>query len=166
MARPKSGAFDTAQQPKARPTRHGSRQGCRKDSFGISTLMFENRTATCYMMDIRTLQASLTMTPNLGYSENDLTADLRRWWDDQVADPNDPFAEPRPSRSGTIFDVVPAVDSLGVVEVLITIEKHVNCEVPVGIIRPGGYRNFEEMIADLLPKTRAFAMKQRKKEAA
>ena len=106
------------------------------------------------------------MSTGLGYSEDDLTADLRTWWDDEVADADDPFGDPRPARTGTIFEVVPAVDSLGVVTALITIEKHVKFEVPPRIIRPGGYRSFEEMISDLLPKIRALVIKQRKKEAA
>jgi acyl carrier protein len=99
------------------------------------------------------------------YSEDALIADLRRWWDEQVADEEDPFADPPRPRAGTIFEVVPVVDSLGVVSALVTIEKHLDFEIPPQIIKPGGYRNFEEMIADLLPKVRALLIK-RKKEAA
>ncbi|MEX0697738.1 MAG: hypothetical protein WD099_09355 [Dongiaceae bacterium] len=106
------------------------------------------------------------MSSSLGYSEDELTADLRSWWDDQVADANDPFANPVPHQPGTIFEVVPVIDSLGVVTALITMEKHVKFEIPPRIIKAGGYRSFEEMIADLLPKVRALAIKKRKKEAA
>lgn len=119
------------------------------------------------MMDIRTIEGESTMNTHLGYSEDDLTADLRSWWDDQVADADDPFADPQPPpRTGTIFEVLPVVDSLGVVTALITIEKHVQFELPPGIIKAGGYRSFEEMVGDLLPKVRALVIKQRKKEAA
>ena len=106
------------------------------------------------------------MSTDLAYSEDDLTADLRTWWNDQIANADDPFADPRPPRSGTIFEVVPMIDSLGVVAALITIEKHVNFEVPPRIIKAGGYKDFEEMIADLLPKVSALAIKRRRKEAA
>lgn len=106
------------------------------------------------------------MDTDLGYSEDDLKADLRAWWDDQVSTEDDPFADPQPPRTGTIFEVVPAIDSLGVVEALITIEKHLKCEVPPRIIKAGGYRDFEEMAGDLLPKIRALVIKQRKKDAA
>ena len=106
------------------------------------------------------------MTSDLDYSEDDLAADLKVWWDDQVADVDDPFADPRPPREGTIFEVVPVVDSLGVVTALLTIEKHVNFEVPARIIKAGGYRNFEEMLAHLLPRVRSLAIQRRKKEAA
>lgn len=106
------------------------------------------------------------MRINPSYSENTLIADLRKWWNEQVADEEDPFADPHQPRSGTIFEVIPSVDSLGVVAALITIEKHLNFEIPPQIIKPGGYRNFEEMIADLLPKVRTLLIKQRQKEAA
>ena len=106
------------------------------------------------------------MSGDLGYSEDDLAVDLRSWWDDQVADADDPFADPLPPKAGTIFEVVPVVDSLGVVTALITIEKHVKFEVPPSIIKPGGYRTFEEMLAHLLPRIRALKIQRRKKEAA
>jgi len=105
------------------------------------------------------------MRINPSYSEDALIAALRSWWNEQVGDEEDPFADtPRP-RSGTIFEVVPVVDSLGVVSALVTIEKHLGFEIPPQIIKPGGYRNFEEMVADLVPKVRALLIK-RQKEAA
>jgi len=104
------------------------------------------------------------MSTGLGYSEDDLTRDLRTWWDEEVG-ADDPFADPRPPRAGTIFEVMPEVDSLGVVTALITIEKHVGFEAPARIIRAGGYRSFDEMAGDLLPKIRALAIKKRKEAA-
>jgi hypothetical protein len=106
------------------------------------------------------------MSSYLDYSEDDLTADLKVWWNDQVADQDDPFADPRPPREGTIFEVVPVVDSLSVVTALLTIEKHVKFEVPVRIIKAGGYRSFEEMLAHLLPRVRSLVLQRRKKDAA
>lgn len=103
------------------------------------------------------------------YSEDALTDDLRAWWDDEVGGADDPFADPKPP-SGTIFDVLPAIDSLGAVNGLITIEKHVGFEVPPRIIRRGGYSSFEDMMSDLLPKVRAMLDQRRqtprRKEAA
>jgi len=106
------------------------------------------------------------MSSAFDYSEDDLVADLKVWWSDQVADADDPFADPRSPREGTIFEVVPVVDSLGVVTALVTIEKHVNFKVPASIIKAGGYRSFEEMRAHLLPRVRSLALQRRKKEAA
>jgi hypothetical protein len=105
------------------------------------------------------------------FSEAALIADLKVWWDDQVGGEADPFSE-KPSTSGTIFDVIPTVDSLGVVTGLITIEKHVGFKVPARVIRRGGYNNFEEMVADLMPKVKVLIEKKQtvgpksKKEAA
>lgn len=103
------------------------------------------------------------------YSENALIDDLRTWWDGEVGGADDPFADPKPP-SGTIFDVLPAIDSLGAVNGLLTIEKHVGFEVPSRIIRRGGYSSFEDMTSDLVPKVRAMVDRHRqaprRKEAA
>ena len=103
------------------------------------------------------------------YSEALLSDDLREWWDAEVGGADDPFADPKPI-SGTIFDVLPAIDSLGDVTGLLTIEKHVGLEVPSRIIRRGGYSSFEDMTSDLLPKVRAMVERRRqtprRKEAA
>lgn len=106
------------------------------------------------------------MSVDLGYSETDLAADLRTWWDEQVNLDNDPFADPSPPRVGTIFEVLPVVDSLGVVTGLLTVEGHINMKAPPRLIKRGGYRNVEEMVGDLLPKVRAYVLGQRKQEAA
>ena len=103
------------------------------------------------------------------YQEEGLTDDLRAWWDGEVGAVDDPFSEPK-SATGTIFDVIPTIDSLGAVNGLLTIEKHVGFEVPPRIIRPGGYTSFNDMTADLLPKVRAMVERRqqapRRKEAA
>ena len=110
---------------------------------------------------------------NSDYDEAKLVKDLQSWWDDQVGGAaDDPFASPAPPKA-TIFDVLPAVDSLGVVSGLVTIEKHVGMKIPARIIRRGGYKDFNDMTADLLPKVKALVEKNKakpskgsKKEAA
>jgi len=101
----------------------------------------------------------------LGYSESDLTNDLRDWWDEEVVGSNDPFAEPKPA-NGTIYEVQPEVDSLAVVKRLVIIDKQVGFEIPASVVRRGGYRSFDDMVADLLPKIRAHYIKHRKKKQA
>jgi len=92
--------------------------------------------------------------------EGELIKDLQAWWDDQVGGgPDDPFADPPPS-TGTIFDVIPVIDSLGVVTALITIEKHAGFKVPPRVIRRGGYNSFDDMVSDLLPKVHALVAKK------
>ena len=103
----------------------------------------------------------------LGYSENDLARDLRAWWDEQVGNGDDPFADPVPSRGpDTIFEVIPELDSLAMVEGLITAEKHVGFEIPPCVIRRGGYSSFDDMVGDLLPKLRDEASKRNRSEKA
>ena len=98
-------------------------------------------------------------SPN--YDETALVHDLKAWWEDQVEGlGDDPFAGPSIPK-GTIFDVLPAVDSLGVVSGLITIEKHIGIKVPARVVRKGGYKDFEDMASDLLPKVKALVEKSK-----
>ena len=99
------------------------------------------------------------------YSEDLLLQNLRAWWDHQTGvGEDDPFADPKP-RLGTIFEVIPAIDSLAMVSGLLTIEKDVGFEVSPSIIRRGGYQNFEDMVTDLLPKIRKLVEKRNKEVA-
>ncbi len=97
------------------------------------------------------------MARRIGYSEVELLRDLRKWWEEEVG-AKDPFAQPK--RADTIYDLQPEIDSLAVVACLVIIEKHVGFEVSPTLIRRGGYRSFEDMVADLFPKIRALAKKQ------
>lgn len=95
----------------------------------------------------------------MDYADEDLIRLLREEWDEQAGG-DDPFAEPTPApQDETIYEVQPVVDSLGVVRILLTVEKHIGFEVPPCIIRRGGYSSFEDMIADLLPKIRTLQKK-------
>lgn len=96
-----------------------------------------------------------------GFDEIALIKDLQDWWSDHVGGgPDDPFADPAPTATGTIFDVIPVIDSLGVVTGLLTFEKHVGFKVPPRIIRRGGYNSFDDMVSDLLPKVYALVAKK------
>ena len=86
----------------------------------------------------------------VGFDKKALLADLKTWWDAQVGK-DDPFALPKPP-PGTIMDVLPNIDSLATVEALVVMEKHLPCEVPPTVIRPGGYHSFEDLTQDMLPK--------------
>jgi acyl carrier protein len=46
----------------------------------------------------------------------------------------------------------PAVDSLVIVEVLVEVEALVDCDLPLSLIRKGGYYSVDDVIADLLPR--------------
>jgi hypothetical protein len=99
-----------------------------------------------------------------GFDEQALLLDLQTWWDDQVGS-NDPFAPPAPP-SGTIMDALPAVDSLATVTALIVIEKHLPCEVPPSVIRPGGYHGFDDLSQDMIPKLQALVDKHLRRQKA
>lgn len=95
---------------------------------------------------------------DLGYDERELERELRSWCEREFDDgANDPFAQPRPAK-GTIYDVVPAIDSLAAVTGLVIVEKHIGFELPpkaVGqIIRRGGYMGTDDIVNDILPKVR------------
>ncbi len=53
---------------------------------------------------------------------------------------------------GNVFGPEPSLDSLVMVEALIELEEHVPFELPIELIRPGGYESVDEMIDDLLPQ--------------
>lgn len=97
-----------------------------------------------------------------GFDEAALLRDLRTWWDAEVGG-DDPFAPPKPP-AGTIFDALPAIDSLGVVTGLVVIEAHLPCKVPLRLIRPGGYKSFEDLVANLTPKLRDLVKKHTQKQ--
>ena len=46
----------------------------------------------------------------------------------------------------------PIVDSLVVVEVLVEVESIVNCELPLSLIRRGGYYSVDDAVGHLVPK--------------
>lgn len=85
------------------------------------------------------------------FNEATIRTELQAWWDSEVDSSDDPFAAPKPP-AGTIFDVVPAVDSLSVATALVAVEKHVGFKVPPRVIQRGGYNSFDEMVNDLVPK--------------
>jgi hypothetical protein len=102
---------------------------------------------------------------DLGYDETALAADLKTWWEEEGGGADDPLAAPK-IPAGTIFDAVPAIDSLGVVAGLLAIEKHVPFKIPVRIIRRGGYDGFDDLKNDLIVKMRALAKHHYDKQAA
>lgn len=95
-------------------------------------------------------------TNTLSYDEAALKEDLQNWWNEEVSATGDPFAEPK-GPTGTIFDALPNLDSLSALKGLLTVEEHVPFEVPVQVIRRGGYYSFDDLAGDLLPKLRRLA---------
>jgi hypothetical protein len=77
-----------------------------------------------------------------------LIAALAEWWDAEISKREaDPF-----SVSGTLYDVVLEIDSLSTLSALLVIEKLVGFEIPVSVVKPGGYQDCQEMIDHLVPE--------------
>jgi hypothetical protein len=86
------------------------------------------------------------------FPESEIRRRFTSWWNDEVARlESDPFA---PKEKGTLYDVVPDIDSLSIVESLVIAENILKCKVPAKIIRSGGYSSAAEMIAHLMPELR------------
>ncbi len=92
--------------------------------------------------------------PKIEFPEDDVRAILQEWFASE--DPNDPFSEPN-----TLAAIPIALDSLRVVNVLLTLEERLSIEIPVTVIKRGGYRTENEMLGHLLPKIMTHFEKQR-----
>lgn len=85
--------------------------------------------------------------------EKEIRKAIEQWWAKQDAErANDPF-KPLP-QVGTLYEVLPAIDSLTIMDAILEIEKVVQFEIPVSCIKKGGYESREEMITHLLKQIR------------
>jgi hypothetical protein len=88
------------------------------------------------------------------FPEEELKAALKDWWSKEALERSeDPFA-PAPQKISTIYDLLPALDSLAIMNSFLIVGKILGMEIPVGLVKPGGYYSQEEMMGDLLPKIR------------
>jgi len=86
-----------------------------------------------------------------------LEEDIRAWWK-QVEAEGDALADAATSGdlSGgkDIWDGMPVIDSKVVTETSPIFERHLGIPLDSRDIRPGGYSDVEDMISDLVPKTK------------
>jgi hypothetical protein len=105
------------------------------------------------------MSASVTATTpaaTTAFPERKLKEAISKWWDEETSSRlNDPFAVP-----GTLYDVLTEIDSLSAVNVLLVIELILGFEPPESVIRPGGYRDKNDMIDHLLPALRNLFIKR------
>ena len=86
------------------------------------------------------------------FPEHELRTALTDFWKKQIKDrQTDPFA-PKPSGGGTLYDLLPALDSLTIVRSFVVVEKVLKMKIPVGLVKKGGYDSREQMLQDLIPK--------------
>jgi hypothetical protein len=81
------------------------------------------------------------------------------WAEEAIKRVDDPFA-PDPKTIGTIYDLLPELDSLTIVRSFIILERILEMDVPVALVRPGGYHDHQQMLDDLLPKLRKLHAKR------
>ena len=96
------------------------------------------------------MEAKISQSKRQAFPERELLAALEQWWEKEVDD--DPFADP--AKKGTLYDLLPTVDSLTLVNMLLTLESLLGFSLPISVIKRGGYRTKEEMTKHLLPRIR------------
>jgi len=83
-----------------------------------------------------------------------LEADLKAWWDSQ----NDDWdaivsgTKPMPLGGPDLWDRMPVVDSKVIARASPIFRRHLGISLDPTLIKKGGYRSFNEMIGDLVPK--------------
>src|SRR5260221_733985 len=82
----------------------------------------------------------------VGFPREEVERAMRKWWQDRL---NDPFG-PAKGKKNTLYEILPAIDSLSVTDVLLVVEEIVGFEIPVEVVKRGGYENDDEMISHLL----------------
>jgi hypothetical protein len=87
--------------------------------------------------------------------EKELREAMTQWWNEQQLDRrNDPFAP------NTLYDALTDIDSLSAVNVLLVLDPIVDMTLPDSIIKPGGYRDRQEMIDHLIPSIKKLFSKR------
>jgi hypothetical protein len=96
-----------------------------------------------------------------GFPEEQLSSTLQKWWAQEALERNnDPFS-PVKKLAGTVYELLPALDSLAIVRSLLRIEEVLGMEVPVSLVKAGGYHSQQEMLNDLVPKLRRLYEKRK-----
>jgi hypothetical protein len=82
-----------------------------------------------------------------------LVAELEAWFEEETAAIDGSVEAGAPSGTGgSIMGMRPAIDSKRVIDATVVTKKILEIELPPQIIKAGGYRSCEEMIADMVPK--------------
>jgi hypothetical protein len=86
------------------------------------------------------------------FLESEVEQDLLDFWKEEAQE-RDAFADgEKVVQEGTIYDLLPQIDSLTVVRSFARLEVLLEIEIPCGIVKRGGYSSHEEFTRDLLPK--------------
>src|SRR5690348_9919206 len=84
-----------------------------------------------------------TKTQVARFPEEQINAALIQFWKREALDrADDPFA-PVPKIACTLYELLPALDSLTIVRSFLVIEQILEFPVPVALVKPGGYYSQE-----------------------
>lgn len=81
------------------------------------------------------------------FPEEDVISILRDWFESEA--PEESKEDPN-----TLYAIPIALDSLRVVSILLTLEEKMDFEIPISVIKRGGYRSSTEMLEHLVPRIR------------
>jgi hypothetical protein len=115
-------------------------------------MMFENRTMEA--------QAHVASAATPVGKAAEIAADIRAWWETESTDWDAAVtgADPGDLPGGRdLWDGMPQVDSKAIARTSPIFERHLGIPLDVRLIRPGGYTNIDDAIADLVPKMEAAA---------
>jgi hypothetical protein len=87
------------------------------------------------------------------FPESRIRECITTWWNEEIDKrKKDPFA-PK-DKKHTLYEVLPVIDSLAILESMIIIEQILDQKIPAKVIKQGGYESEDEMITHLLPQLR------------
>ena len=94
------------------------------------------------------------------FPESETREALFNCWKDE-AEERGAFADNENAvEEGTIYDLLPQIDSLTVVRSFAALEVLLEIEIPCEIVKRGGYSSHEEFTRDLLPKLKSLFEKR------
>lgn len=81
-----------------------------------------------------------------------ILADVRHWYEEYKQNPDAPPANPA---TAAVWEDLPDIDSKAVVKTSPIWKKFLGIKLDPRLIRKGGYRSFDDLVGDLLPKLRS-----------
>lgn len=85
------------------------------------------------------------------FPESEVRSALTEFWKKNSKEKKGgPFDEP--DEGDTLYNLVPALDSITTVRSFVVVSKILQMKVPIDLVKRGGYDSREEMLSDLVPK--------------
>jgi hypothetical protein len=94
-------------------------------------------------------------TKTFRFPESEIRQALLNCWKNEAEERNAFAGEKSALEEGTIYDLLPQIDSLTVVRSFAALEVLLEIEIPCEIVKRGGYSSNDEFTRDLLPKLKS-----------